>query len=196
MTQIPFAFDESAFVWAQTPSARFSSSHWSISQGMETIWQMDHAGRPLPLEANAQAEALYCWWLIDGLRLYPYIPFSMEAEDFFRLCQAEILPAGLPLPLWLHGYWRARPDLRATFDLANAESLAGLVIWFYTLPDLPEGLSRSLSLHEETLALLNRPATGLPLPLWLHGYWLARPDLREKFDLTTDESLAGLVVWF
>lgn len=182
-----------------SPSKRFPDHRLPITAGMEAVWetQMQPSFPPV-LEQPEHAEALYCWWLIDGIRHHPFVPFFFKRKYFHILGENVRKFTGCTLPLWLYRYWQSSYLLQKRFDLTDGDAAAELFIWAYTGGAISPELLRALPLSSESLSFLHQNASGcaFPIPRALKALWLCNIGGSRMYDIADPAGCAALVIWF
>ena len=113
--------------------------------------------------------------------------------DFLHPIQKPELPNLSPLMFFV---WSAREDIKTSFDLNNAEGRNHFLSWFFLQGVADLGLKDLLNnfwldwVKESTS--LDKTIT---LPRVGKLFWLFREDVRNAFNLTTEEGKQGLVDW-
>ena len=181
------------------PSVRFPDFRLPITAGMEIVWETQMQPRtPALLEQPEHAEALYCWWLIDGVRHHPFVPFVCDESHLRILRENVATPSGRTLPLWLYRYRQSSAPLQERFSLMTDDDVADFLIWAYASEATPAELLRELPLPAESLALLHEEASGcaFPLPHVLKSLWSCDIEGARRYDITDPAGCAALILWF
>lgn len=192
-------FDPVSFAWMASPSKRFPDHRLPITAGMEAVWETQMQPRfPPVLEQPEHGEALYCWWLIDGINHHPSVPFLFDQSYLHILGESVPTTAGPELPLWLYRYWQSSFLLQERFDLAGADAIAELLIWAYTGRAIAAELLRELPLTPNSLEFLNQDAFGcaFPIPQALKALWSLNISGARMYDITDPAGCAALLLWF
>lgn len=190
------AFAPASFDWIGLPSQRFASSNFPLTQGMLVVWEnMTPPRIPLSLDSAEDAEALYCWWLVDGVNNFQVVPFSCSEAVYHLLLEEVKFSQGQIIPFWLLRYWQAVKHLQEKYNITTDEGLAGLFLWWLCTPR-DERLVRGLRFSPTIEAFLSRHDgdADFPLPLALLALANTRADIAARFPLNTPEGRAGLLL--
>lgn len=166
---------------------------------MEAMWETQMPPRTPPeLQQPEHVESLYCWWLIDGMRHQPSVPFIFDEVYLQILGESISTPSGSILPLWLYRYWQSLPRLQEIFSLTDCDSVADLLVWSYGGGNISSELLCGLPIAPETLAFLHRDAAGcaFPVPRALKALWNCNIQGAKMYDISTPTGCAALILWF
>lgn len=191
--------DESSFAWMDQCSHLFEGQRLPVTEGMKSAWESQTAPSFPPSLNNAEdVEKLYCWWLIDGIRHYPRVPFVCTREHILLLGQEYTTRDGRVLPLWAWRYWQSSYLLQTAFPLTDDDSLADFFIWLHCSPNLPQQLLQALPWPESCTSFLQNIDTSMPLPIprGLKAVWAGNIAGAQTFDVRTSVGCAALLCWF
>jgi len=145
------------------------------------------------------AEDFVWWFALHGARELKLDEMVGPAtrDDLNR----PMLPADRPdtpaITRLMSHLWRVRPDLQSSFDLRQAEARCRFVRWYLTAGVREHDLAWLLSPEQRDWLHApwpEAPATGLSN--LMAETWAADPDLRERFDLSRPDGVAGFVAWW
>lgn len=153
------------------------------------------AAFPLP----AEAEAFVWWFVLHGVRelgLEDMVGATTRADLNRPMLPADE-PDTPPITRVMGRLWQVRPDLQAAFDLRQAEGRSRYARWYLTTGVREQDLEWLIDPAQR--AWLHAPwpgAAGSGLSNQLAETWAAEPALRERFDLTLPDDVAGLIAWW
>ncbi len=142
------------------------------------------------------------WFYIYALSEYPFHSIlssdilehlNQPMANFWSSQGQSELPNLSPLMFFA---WFIRDDLQETFDIKSLEGRHHFLSWFFLQGVAEFGLSPLLDdywlqwLNEEIP--LNK---GTSIPCATHLLWTFRDDLKEAFNIETEEGRQGLITW-
>ncbi|MGO1120136.1 glycosyltransferase [Rhodovibrionaceae bacterium A322] len=199
------------FNWEDTPFL-FNGNAAALPRLWRDIW----LARPdLQSNFDVKSKSFYSdfnsWYLSQGINeiisaslLSPnqkrglfasLTPEDLSAEG----AAASFLRKGPGLSRYACLLWRLWPDLQAAFDLRTHEGRVGLQAWSFTRGCESNRGLELLTDHWLDYLLEDREGGEdghLPLPNYLQMVWLQEEDLKQSFDLSQPEGVAGLTSWF